>query len=265
MKDLLRRAREGGRPLVSAHRGASATAPENTLAALRAALAAGADMAEIDVQLSRDGVLVLMHDDTLERTTDGTGRLRERSLAELKRLDAGSWFAPAHRGEPVPTLAEVLAWSGGRLGLLVELKGARSDAVATLEAAIAEIERADAAGWVAVAGFDHRQLREVHERRPGWTVEMIYTARLADPIHAARACGATLVSIQPEFCAPEDVAALHEAGVAVLTTALSPAHAAELVGRGCDVIEADDPAFVVVVLSGTGRRQAPYSSAPSRS
>ena len=65
------------------------------------------------MQLSRDSVLVLMHDDTLERTTDGTGRLRERSLAELERLDAGSWFAPAYRGEPVPTLAEALAWSGG--------------------------------------------------------------------------------------------------------------------------------------------------------
>ena len=80
---------------------------------------------------------------------------------------------------------------------------------------------------------------------------MIYTARLVDPIHAARACGATLVSVRPEFCAPEDVAALHEAGVAVLTTALSPGHVAELVGWGCDVIEADDPAFVVTALSGT--------------
>jgi glycerophosphoryl diester phosphodiesterase len=253
VRELLRRARERGRPLISAHRGFSAAAPENTLAALRAALTAGADVAEIDVQLSRDGVLVLMHDRTLERTTDGAGPLRERSLAELKRLDAGSWFGPAHRGEPVPTLAEVLAWSGGQLGLLVELKSARPDHGPTVDRVIAEIERAGAAGWTAVAGFDHPQLREVHGRRPGWTIEMIYTARLADPVHAARACGATLVSLEPEHCVPEDVAELHGAGVAVLTTALGPAHVAELVTWDCDVVEADDVGFVISTLENSSR------------
>ena len=253
MKELLRRARERGCPLVSAHRGFSAAAPENTLAALRAALAAGADVAEIDVQLSRDGVLVLMHDRTLERTTDGTGPLRERTVAELKRLDAGSWFAPAYRGEEVPTLAEMLAWSRGRLGLLIELKSPRPDAASTIDAVIAEVERVDAAAWTAVAGFDHPQLRAVHERQPSWTIEMIYTARLADPVHAAQACGATLASLEPEHCAPEDIAALHGAGVAVLTTPLSAAQVVELVAWGCDVLEGDDVGFVISSL-GAHRR-----------
>src|SRR4051794_8309365 len=248
VRELLRRARERGYPLISAHRGFSAAAPENTLAALRAALAAGADVAEIDVQLSRDGVLVLMHDRTLERTTDGAGPLCERTVAELKRLDAGSWFAPAYRGEEVPTLAEVLAWSRGRLGLLIELKSPRTDAAPMIDTVIAEVECADAAVWTAVAGFDHPQLRAVHERRPGWTIEMIYAARLADPIHAAQACGATLVSLEPEYCAPEDIAALHGAGVAVLTTALNAAQAAELVAWNCDVLEADDVGFVISAL-----------------
>src|SRR5215475_6599931 len=94
--------------LVIAHRGASGTCPENTLAAFRRAQELGAHMIELDVQLTRDGEVVVMHDWTLARTTDGRGRVASRTLAELRQLDAGSWFDPGYAREPVPTLREVL-------------------------------------------------------------------------------------------------------------------------------------------------------------
>src|SRR5512134_1609461 len=99
--------------LVWAHRGASAAAPENTMAAFRAAEAAGADGIELDVHLSRDGVPVVIHDATLERTTTGTGRVAARSVAALQSLDAGSWFAPHFADEVLPTLEETLRLFGG--------------------------------------------------------------------------------------------------------------------------------------------------------
>lgn len=120
-----------GRVRNVAHRGASALAPENTLAAIRLAIAAGADMVEVDVQRSRDGVPVLIHDTTLVRTTDvrrvfprrAPWRVADFTYEELRRLDAGSWKSPAYAGEPLATLAEAIetAWAG-ETALLVELK-----------------------------------------------------------------------------------------------------------------------------------------------
>lgn len=111
---------EGGRaplalPPLIGHRGAAASAPENTLAGFRQAAAEGVTWVEFDVKLSAEGEPVLMHDDRVDRTTDGKGKVAETPLARLQGLDAGAWFGPAFRGERVPTLAEALA-------LLAELK-----------------------------------------------------------------------------------------------------------------------------------------------
>jgi len=104
------------------HRGYSAAYPENTLASLRGAFDVGADMVEIDLQKSQDGVVVLMHDDTVDRTTDGTGLVKNLTLEELQALDAGSWFDPIFAGEPVPTLEEALLAGKGRGALLLDQK-----------------------------------------------------------------------------------------------------------------------------------------------
>ena len=105
-----------------AHRGASGHAPENTLAALELAVRLGADMAEIDVQQTADGQLVLFHDDTLERTSSGRGPLAERTLAELRALDAGTWYGERFAGQRIPTLVEAVSLARGRLALNIELK-----------------------------------------------------------------------------------------------------------------------------------------------
>jgi glycerophosphoryl diester phosphodiesterase len=114
---------------VIAHRGYSAVAPENTLAAVRAAIEAGADAVEFDLHVTRDGVAVVFHDSTLERTTDGSGPLGARSYEELRSLDAGGWYGTAFANERVPSLAQALECIGDRLGRVYpEVKGYREEA-----------------------------------------------------------------------------------------------------------------------------------------
>jgi glycerophosphoryl diester phosphodiesterase len=108
-------------PAIIAHRGASAHAPENTLAAFQLALRQQADGIEMDTQLTSDGQVVVFHDQTVNRTTEGSGRVREKSLAELRELDAGSHFDIAFRGEPIPTLEEVFELLGTQIFINIEL------------------------------------------------------------------------------------------------------------------------------------------------
>lgn len=112
------------KPAVVAHRGSSGTAPENTLSAVRQALSSGAVMCEVDVHTTRDGQLVIMHDPDVSRTTDGEGRISEMELAEIRRLDAGSWFKDDFAGEVVPTLEEVMAALGESMEICIEVKNA---------------------------------------------------------------------------------------------------------------------------------------------
>jgi glycerophosphoryl diester phosphodiesterase len=111
-----------GEMLIVAHRGASGTAPENTLAAFQQALDIGVGALEMDVHLSRDGEVVVIHDATVDRTTNGTGNVSDLTLSQLKKLDAGSRFAPQFAGEGIPTLQEVLDLAQGKVIIEIELK-----------------------------------------------------------------------------------------------------------------------------------------------
>ena len=129
-------------PRVIGHRGAAAAAPENTLAGIRKAKELGATWIEFDVKLTSDGEPILFHDDRLERTTDGQGAVAATPLATIRRLDAGGWFGPAFRGEPVPTFEEaqrVCAELG--LGINVEIKPCRGRERETAAAAVAALLR----------------------------------------------------------------------------------------------------------------------------
>jgi glycerophosphoryl diester phosphodiesterase len=118
--------------LLAAHRGASDALPENTIVALAAAVELGADYLEFDVRATREGRLVLLHDERLERTTDGAGRVDEKTLHELRALDAGAWLAEAHRGRKIPTLNETLAVVKETAKFIVDFKEARADLVEEL-------------------------------------------------------------------------------------------------------------------------------------
>src|SRR6266704_6290544 len=110
------------RPLRIAHRGASARAPENTLAAFAEAVRLGANAIELDVHLTADGVPVVIHDGTVDRTTNGRGEVAAMTLKDLRRLDAGAWFSSRFRGERIPTLEESLEFARGRCAMNVEIK-----------------------------------------------------------------------------------------------------------------------------------------------
>ena len=240
-------------PFISAHRGYSAVAPENTLVALEAALSARAHVAEIDVKMTKDGQLVLMHDATLDRTTDGHGPVSALTLAEIRTLDAGRWFDRKFAGTRVPTLDEVLAWSRGRLGILVELKNCPERDPQFIDEVIAAIERQSATDFAIPAGFDHPSLAEIHRRRPAWTLEMIVPCRLVDAVHAARACGSTLISLEPEYTVKSDVRDMHGAGLSALTSLLSIEHGRELHDMGVDFFESNDVQLARDALRALGR------------
>jgi glycerophosphoryl diester phosphodiesterase len=142
-----------------AHRGASGTFAENTVRAFGAAIDAGADMCELDVQLSRDGAVVVIHDDTVERTTDGKGEVAELTLEELKRLDAGAKFkGGTFKGARIPTLDEVFAVTSGKCGLNIELKAGG------LEHQVAQIMQArNALGDSIVSSFDWEYLKKIQQ------------------------------------------------------------------------------------------------------
>ncbi|NOJ71853.1 glycerophosphodiester phosphodiesterase [Paenibacillus alvei] len=107
---------------IVAHRGYAAVHPENTMEAFRRSIQMGADTLEIDVHHSKDGIPVVIHDDSLDRTTTGTGRIREKTVAEIQQVDAGKKFSPEFAGCSVPLLEEVLELCGGKVGLQLELK-----------------------------------------------------------------------------------------------------------------------------------------------
>lgn len=162
---------------VIAHRGASAYYPENTMAAFRAAVEMDAEMIELDVLLSKDGVPVVIHDETLDRTTDGEGSVSDYTLEELKRLDAGSWFGEKFRGEPIPTLEEVLEYAAGTIALNIEIK---TEAVTdnakggVEEESIRLVRKYGMEDHVLFSSFDYRAISHLKELAPDIPAALLY-------------------------------------------------------------------------------------------
>lgn len=146
---------------VIAHRGASGVAPENTLVAIEKAIELKADMIEIDVHLTKDNQLVVIHDHTLDRTTTGTGDIKEKTLAEIRELDAGSWKDAKYKGEKVPTLEEVLAAVEGKANLLIEIKEGEKHYPGIGAAVAAAVKKRNGYDWCIVQSFSQDVLDEI--------------------------------------------------------------------------------------------------------
>lgn len=187
-----------------AHRGWSGAAPENTLAAV--ALAAkdpDIEMIEIDVQLSQDGVPVVIHDFTLDRTTNGTGRIKDHTLAELKRLDAGGWFNPTFQGEAIPTLEEMLQLTKGSKRLNIELKQS-GNAYPLLEDKTVDLIRSyRMEEQVIVTSFDHRSMRKTKQLAPDLQVGLIVLGRPVLLLEQMAEAGASVLSIEYHYLTSE--------------------------------------------------------------
>ena len=225
-------------PFLYAHRGASAQAPENTLAAFRCAIEARADGVELDVHLSADGVPVVIHDATLERTTDGSGPVDLLAAAELATLDAGSWFAPAFAAEPLPTLAAVLDLLVGRLRINVELKDAAAglavlDLLPCFPGAEVVLSCFDRAALHALRRADPRVPLAVLSEESGWH-------RL---IPEALTLGATALHLRADVVTRPLVAAARATGLPVYAwTVDAPGAVRTLLRAGVTGLFTNDPA-----------------------
>ncbi len=245
-----------GRPLAVAHRGASVDAPENTMAAFRAAWSGGASWLETDTQPTVDGVPVLIHDDLVDRTTTGTGAVRELRALDLAALDAGSWFSPEFSAEKVPELSQLLAELPADGRVFLEVKGPHTpDQVL----AVLQVCRASAADdRVLLQSFERDVLAEIGRISPGRPVGLLTTAWDDDPIAACRALGAISYNPHHALLARQSdpvgaVADLHAASIAVsVWTADDPTDWGLLTGIGVDAIMTNTPAALVNWLQTQG-------------
>lgn len=231
---------------VLAHRGLPSAAPENTMAAFRAAADAGARWIETDVDLLADGTPVLIHDTALERTTDRGGSIYGLRAADLAHVDAGSWFGPDFAGERLPTLEAFIDFVNERgINANIELKANEQGAARSIELVdtlAAALERLDAGRQVLVSSFSQPLLMAFHQRHPRYATAVLYESTTIRPDwrSVAELCGA--VAIHPEDTGLTEamVRAARAAGYGVnVWTVNRPDRANQLFNWGCTGVFTD--------------------------
>jgi len=230
---------------VTGHRGAAAVEPENTRRGIRHALALGVHRVEIDVHLSKDNELIVMHDAAVDRTTNGTGKIAEMTLVEIKQLDAG-------KGERVPTLQEVLDafkefWAqGGATLLQIELKGPGT-AAPTVDA----IKENGIAGKVVLSSFDVQRVVEAKRLLPQAACDWITSTLEPDPIETARRIPADALHLRHDLATHEWVERAHAAGLQIIVWNIDEAPRMKWAASlGVDGISSNNPQLLIEVLAG---------------
>jgi glycerophosphoryl diester phosphodiesterase len=198
--------------LIYAHRGASGYAPENTFAAFDRALEMPIDGIETDIRATKDGVLVLLHDATVDRTTNGSGAVADMPLAELQQLDAGSRFAAAYVGQRVPTLAAFLDRYAGRTRFWLEIKAPGVEAASATM--IGERHLHD---QVQFTSFDFESLRRLRAASPEASIAFLTKELAADTLDLCRSIDVAQISIHNSTLTPAVMAAVRQAGMDVRT------------------------------------------------
>lgn len=237
------------------HRGAPRQAPENTLASFTRAIELGVAGIELDVHLTRDGELVVIHDYTLERTTNGIGLVADHTLAELRALDAGTWFSPTYAGERIPLLAEVIDMARRHCALQVEIKGTAPE----IAAAVARVLRdGHALDDTLVTSFTHTLLLAVKEAEPRLRTGTLFTpqalpederVRAAEAVNLARWARAD--ALLPHFSqiTPTLVVAAHAAGLEMAAwTVDDPTEMGRLAAAGVDRCTTNVPDILLAEL-----------------
>jgi glycerophosphoryl diester phosphodiesterase len=248
------------RPLVIGHRGDPSGAPEQTLAAYELAVLSGADMIEADVRRTRDGRLVMLHDATVDRTTNGRGAVSDLMFEDVRRLDAGGWFSARFAGAQVPTLDEVFELAEcAEIGLCLEAKGESAAERESLACAVAcEIERRGRSGRDVLASFDHDALAAAAQEVPGLRLAPERLPERGESVGSvvveqARALGAPIVQHHHADVTVETVVAVHAAALALwVWSPTSPADIERAVSLGVDGVMGDDVAAIVAAVRGDG-------------
>ncbi len=244
----------GYMPKVFAHRGFSATAPENTLAAFQAALKAGAEGFELDVQMTRDGQVVVIHDEKVNRTTDGVGWVKDYTLAELRKLDAGAWFDAEYAGQKVPLLSEVLELlTHNELQLNVELKSGLVHYPGLEQAVLDLVARFNMRQRVIVSSFNHFALRDMRTLDPDIELGVLYMEGMVDPwLYAKHLKAQALHPFYPTII-PEIVQGARQHGLAIRPfTVDRPEDVKALLAAKVDAIITNRPDLVLEL-----RREVP--------
>ncbi len=237
------RTRKNGRPLLVGHRGAMEVAPENTIVSFEAGIAGGADIVELDVQLTADKQVILFHDDDL-RKLGAEGLVGDYSADYLQTLDAGSWFDEKFAGTPMPMLDEVLRWGKANdTILMIELKHGPVFQPELDKATVALIEDHGMTDEVVLTSFDQFALQRVNELNPNIATSFIYVCRLRDPVAAVAGLGVSSLSPATNFMTEDEVKMIQAAGYAC-----SPGgwwwHYPTLMEWGVDSISSNNPAAV---------------------
>jgi glycerophosphoryl diester phosphodiesterase len=234
---------------LQAHRGAAGLAPENTLAAFRMAIELGVDGTELDLQTTKDGVVVAIHDDTVDRTTDGRGRIGDLALDEVKRLDAGGKFGAAFRGERIPTLREIVelvkASGNERFRLILEIKfaaGREGEPTDLEERVLAVLRETDFLDRVVTQSFHHPSAAKMKRLAPGVPAGLLVGQRRqpADPVAAVRGHGVDYYAPHHSLVTPDLLRILHDEGIPVVTwTVNDPADMRRLMAMGLGSLPGD--------------------------
>lgn len=231
------------KPMIIGHRGAAGEAPENTLASFRLALEQGVHGIELDVHLSADGRLIVCHDPTLDRTTDGSGWIGRMNAADIRQYDAGSYFAVRFRGEKVPLLDEVFDLVPPGILINVEVKHSYDGRLEkALLSFLRERERLE---QVVVSSFDHKCLYRMKQEEKGLRIGLLYAANLINHANYALMLGVGVHSLHPHhrLLEEEDVAKANSRGLATFPyTANDPDELHRLIRCGVTGIITDYPA-----------------------
>jgi len=225
----------------SAHRGASAYAPENTVATFDEALRLGAPAVELDVRLSSDGVPIVLHDDTLERTSNGRGPVRDHTLAELRALDFGLWYDRQFAGQQIPTLEEILAFARQHdVVFYLEIK--HRAAWGMHHALVGALQSAENAARSVVISFDASTLAPLPKVDPGIMMGLLVDHKQPDLVKAATELGARQLCPRADLITSELVQRAHTADLQVVTwTVNDPKQMRSLIQVGVDGIMTDQP------------------------
>lgn len=241
-------------PTIFAHRGASAYAPENTLAAFQLAVQQQADAIELDAKLSADGQIMVIHDQTVNRTTGADGRVAEMSLAALRELEAGSYFAPHFQGEKIPTLEEVFETVGKQIFINVELTNYVSPNDDLPAKVVRLVQQFNLSARVLFSSFNPRALQQAHRLLP--EVPLGFLALPGVKGSLARSWFGRLVPHQALHPEVSDTTAsliqrTHRSGRRVhVYTVNQPQDMQRLFSLGVDGIFTDDPLLALRIRSG---------------
>jgi glycerophosphoryl diester phosphodiesterase len=227
--------------LVIAHRGASGYAPENTFAAFRKALAMGAGFIETDLQLSRDARFVAIHDATVSRTTNGHGAVHDLTLADLRKLDAGSWFGSEFAGERIPTLEEILEFAKKHdVVFYLELKP--SGSWGGEHALISALRESGEIARTVVISFDPEILVKARNIEPTLMTGLLFDGQIPDPLGKASEIGARQIAVRGDLVTPRLLKEARSSDLQVVCwTVNHPGHMRLLAEAGVDGIMSDYP------------------------